>query len=153
MYNSSEILKLTEEKQELLRRFEGITQEMITCPARLLEEYTDGRQSIIRRLEEIEGELAALCGEDEELLAAAQGMRLEEEVPEELVPLCAAARGCRAILSRMPESELQASLRLRQEQEHILDLIKNTNRGGAAKASRFYSTGAASGTPSRLGDA
>lgn len=153
MCKPSEILKLTEEKCDLLRRFEGVTQEMITCPARLLEDYMGQRQRIVDRLEQLEGCLEELCGEDGELLGAARGLYSEEEAAEGLAPLCAAARECRAILSRLPESELQASLRLRQEQEHILDLIKNTNRGGMAKASRFYSTGASSGTPSRLGNA
>ena len=152
MCKPSEILKLTEEKCELLHRFESVTQEMITCPARLLEEHAYQRQCIIDRLEQLEARLEELCEGDEELLAVARGLRSEEET-EGLGPLCTVARECRAVLSRLPESELQASLRLRQEQEHILDLIKNANRGGMAKASRFYSTGAASGTPSRLGNA
>lgn len=153
MCNPSEILKLTEEKRDLLRRFEAITQEMITCPARLLEEHTHQRQRIIDRLEEIEADLEEQCGEEQRIFSAAHGHVPAEELPEELAPVCAAAQESQAILSRLPESELQASMRLRQEQEHILDLIKNTNRGGAAKASRFYSTGASSGTPSRLGNA
>ena len=55
MCKPSEILKLTEEKCDLLRRFEGVTQEMITCPARLLEDYMGQRQRIVDRLEQLEG--------------------------------------------------------------------------------------------------
>ena len=85
--------------------------------------------------------------------AAAQAKAEPSALPEELGPVYRAAMEAQAVLSRLPESEVQAIMRLRPEQERILEQIKSTNQGSAAKAARFYSVGAGQGGSSRLGHA
>ena len=83
------------------------------------------------------------------------GLELSRDsaLPEELGPVYRAAMEAQAVLSRLPESEVQAIMRLRLEQEQMLKRIKAANQGSAAKASRFYSTGSSTGGGSRLGRA
>ena len=153
MVDLDKMLELLEEKRQLLLAFEAVTQGMLTCP----EEQLKGRQRLLERLRELETELAELCsraGEDGALArAAAQAKAEPSALPEELGPVYRAAMEAQAVLSRLPESEVQAIMRLRLEQERILEQIKSTNQGSAAKAARFYSVGAGQGGSSRLGHA
>ena len=71
-----------------------------------------------------------------------------------LAEVYAAAQQQRAVMSRLRESEAQAMRRMKLEQDQLLEKIKSTNQGSAAKAARFYSAGAAGGGgSSRLGRA
>ncbi len=157
MVDLDKMLELLEEKRQLLLAFEAVTQVMLTCQEEQLGEQLKGRQRLLERLRELETELAELCsraGEDGALArAAAQAKAEPSALPEELGPVYRAAMEAQAVLSRLPESEVQAIMRLRLEQERILEQIKSTNQGSAAKAARFYSVGAGQGGSSRLGHA
>ena len=73
---------------------------------------------------------------------------------EETETLFRLSREIRALLGQIREDDIQASLRLRVEQEQILDQIRTANQGGKAKGARFYSAAAArSRGGSRLGNA
>lgn len=62
---------------------------------------------------------------------------------EETEALFRLSREIRALLGQIREDDIQASLRLRVEQEQILDQIRTANQGGKAKGARFYSAAAA----------
>lgn len=115
------------------------------------------RELLLAGIQGQEEELAALCrgaGEaGRALMDAAKGKSDWEALPEDLREVYDRGREVRAVLSRFPESEVQARLRLRQEQERLLLKIKAANRGSAAKASRFYAAGSAPGGGTKLGRA
>lgn len=147
---------LTEEL-EVLIAFEAATQRMLTCDTERLEEEMRQRERLIQRLQRLDGELAELCGEageeGEAVFAAARGQGEPDTMPGELLEIYNQALALRAVLARLPESEMQALMRLRLEQEKVLMKIKAANQGGTAKAARFFSVGSGQGRGSRLGRA
>lgn len=157
MVDLDRMLELLEEKRQRLLAFEEATQEMLTCRREQLEEQMKERQRLLEGIQRAERELEELCGKAGEegalALCAAQAGAEPSALPGELLPVYQAAMEVRAVLSRFPESEVQAMMRLRLEQEQILEQIKNTNQGSAAKAARFYSVGSGQGGGSRLGRA
>ena len=156
MIKTERVTELLEEERELLLSFEAVTQEMLTCQAEQLEEKMKVRQRLLEEIQKREEELEELCGAGEagaEVLAAARGQREPDGLDGELLAVYERGMGVRTVLSRFPESEVQAMMRLRLEQEKLLMRIKAANQGSAAKAARFYSAGAVQGGGSRLGRA
>lgn len=157
MLDLDKMLELLEQERQLLLAFEEATQVMLTCRQERLEEQMKERQRLLEEIQQTEQALKELCGEAGEegglALAAAQARAEPSALPEGLLPVYQAAMEVQAVLSRFPESEVQAMMRLKLEQERILEQIKNTNQGSAAKAARFYSVGAGQGGGSRLGRA
>jgi len=157
MVKIEEVVGILEEERKVLLDFEAVTQEMLTCGTERLEGMVRERQRLLERLQGLEEELAGLCGEDTEngeaVFAAARGRGEPSEMQGELLEVYRKALELRAVLSRFPESEVQARMRVRLEQEKLLTKIKATNRGSAAKAARFYSAGAGTSGSGRLGRA
>lgn len=150
----SKITGMMAQKSRLLASVEEATQEMITCPSERLEALMTQRDKRVGELQKVDKEMTALCQEREDggaILDAAQGRGDTGAYPE----IQEEAQRQRAIFRRLRESELQAVLRLKQEQLEILEKIKTAGQSGAAKAARFYSlTGAQnSGGGSRFGNA
>lgn len=155
MCDITAILQLLEENHTRLCRFEAATQQMLTCPTHLLTEFAKQRQGLVEELEGQQRKLEALCSQQpdgEVVLAAAAAHGQAPDPTDPLYEVFAAALENRAVVNRLPESELQAKQRLQLEQEQILKKIRATNQGAAAKASRFYAVGAAGGG-TRLGNA
>ena len=152
-----QVQQLLSEKNALLRRFEEITQDMLSCLAQELEGQVNARQQLIERLEQLDEQIAALCSQlpDPQLaLAICSGQCNAEELPEAWQPVYLQALQNRSVLSRLIESDLQAALRLRLEQEEILEQIRKNNQGVHAKAARFYAaSGLGQNRQSRLGNA
>lgn len=157
MMDTQRAADILREETRLLLDFEAATQEMLTCSVERLEGEMGKRERLLAAIQQREEELAALCqgaGEEGRLLMdAAKGRSDWETLPEGLREVYGHGQEVRAVLSRFPESEVQARLRLRQEQERMLMKIKAANQGSAAKASRFYAAGAATGGGARLGRA
>ena len=157
MMDTQRAAEILREETRLLLDFEAATQEMLTCSAERLEEAMARREQLLAGIQGQEEALAALCrGAGEAggaLMDAAKGRSDWEALPEDLREVYDRGREVRAVLSRFPESEVQARLRLRQEQERLLLKIKAANRGSAAKASRFYAAGSAPGGGTKLGRA
>lgn len=158
MMDTRHALEILREETRLLLDFEAATQEMLTCSVERLEGEMGKRERLLSAIQQREEELAALCREAGEegqiLLDAAKGRADWEALPEALREVYGCGQEVRAVLSRFPESEVQARLRLRQEQERMLMKIKAANQGSAAKASRFYAAGTAgTGGGTRLGRA
>jgi len=154
MCDLPEVLELLEQKRRQLLAIEDATQKMLTCPGSKLEELMKERERLVTELQKADARLEELCRDQEDgqaVLDAARGASGSPDGP--LAEVARAAGRLRTVLSRLRESETQAVLRLKQEQLEILEKIKATNQGGAAKAARFYSVGTAQGTGSRLGKA
>lgn len=152
MSELSKITEIMEQKRQLLSSIEDATQEMITCHSQKLEDLMIRREKLVSELKKSDEELKKLCEEREDgaaILDASVGKGDAGAYPE----VYGSAQQHRAIFRRLRESELQAMLRLKQEQLEILEKIKATNHGGAAKAARFFSVGSSQGGFSRLGKA
>lgn len=144
-----------QKKYQLLCRFEEATQEMLSCPAEELEELVARRQELLDQIDGLSRELDSRFQGDEtyQVLTDVLQGRLEAScLPEELQEAYEAGMRIRAVLSRLRESDMQATLRIRTEQEIILKQIKAVNQGHSAKAARFFS-GPGGGSSSRLGNA
>ena len=115
-----------QKKYQLLCRFEEATQEMLSCPAEELEELVARRQELLDQIDRLSRELDSRFQGDEtyQVLTDVLQGRLD----------------------------MQATLRIRTEQEIILKQIKAVNQGHSAKAARFFS-GPGGGSSSRLGNA
>lgn len=157
MIKTERVVEILGEERELLLSFESVTQEMLTCRTEQLEEKMGVRQQLLEKIQGLEGELEELCeaaGEaGAEMLRAARGAGEPSAMSGALLEVYEKGMGVRTVLSRFPESEVQAMMRLRLEQEKVLLRIKAANQGSAAKAARFYSAGAAQSGSSRLGKA
>lgn len=157
MCDLAAIAGIMEEKRRLLCSIEDVTQEMITCESIKLEELMTQREKLVTALQKADKEMKELCGDQEDGPAVMRASVCEGEADRLSGPMQAiyqAGQQHRAILSRLKESELQAVLRLKQEQLEILEKIKSANQGSAAKAARFFSVGSSGGWGgSRLGRA
>lgn len=128
------------EKKALLERFEAATRQMLAAPREQLPALVEERQRLAEAVDRVDGRLAAACGQPGAQEALEWLLKGTGASPApEWEPARQAAREVRAILSRLREDDLQAALRLRVEQERILEQIKASNQGGAAKAARFSS--------------
>lgn len=150
------VLALMEEKSKLLRSIEDVTQEMISCSFEQLEARMIRRGKLVEELKKTDEEMHRLCDRQQDgqaVLDAAVCKGEPERLAGKLAEIYRAGQGHRAILRRLGESEMQAVLRMKQEQLDILEKIKTTGQSGAAKASRFFSVGNSQGGFSRLGKA
>lgn len=156
MCDLAKILEIMERVRQQLRSIEKITQQMITCPSERLVTLMIQRNDLMDALEKADREMKELCKGQEDgpaVLDAAVGKGEINQLSGAMLEIYQAGQGHRAIFSRLREGEMQAVLRLKQEQLEILEKIKSTNQGGAAKASRFFSVGSAGGGFNRLGKA
>lgn len=148
-------LQETLQKQyRLLCHFEEATQEMLFCPVERLEELVLKRQELLDEIDALSRELDSRFEGDTAYRALTNVLEGEMDaslLPEELQEAYTAGMRIRTVLSRLRESDMQATLRLRTEQEIILKQIKAVNQGHSAKAARFFS--GPGGGSSRLGNA
>ena len=131
----AQVTALMEQKKKALREFQAVTQKMLECSRDDLKKLVEKRdhqiQAQLTDLEEADPVRQAVAGT---LEGTGHG--------EETETLFRLSREIRALLGQIREDDIQASLRLRVEQEQILDQI------------RFYSAAAArSRGGSRLGNA
>lgn len=150
------VLEVMERKRQLLRSIEDVTQEMISCSFEQLEARMIRRSKLVEELKKTDEEIRELCGGEQDgqaVLDAAACNGEAERYSGKLSEVYRAGQGHRAILRRLKESEMQAILRMKQEQLDILEKIKTAGQSGAAKASRFFSVGSSQGGFSRLGKA
>ena len=156
MCDLAKIVEIMDQKRQLLRSIEEVTQEMISCPSERLETLMIQRDKLVARLQKADDEMQSLCEGQEDGPAVLDAALCKSE-PERLTGAMAEvyrlAQGQRAVFSRLRESELQAVLRLKQEQLEILEKIESANQSGAAKAARFFSVGSGRSGGSRLGHA
>lgn len=150
------VLELMEQKRQLLRSVEDVTQEMIGCAFEQLETLMIKRDRLVERIKTADQDIRGLCDERPDgkaVLDAAACRGDAEKLTGTLAEVYRAAQQHRAILRRLRESETQAILRMKQEQLDILEKIKSTSKSGAAKATRFFSVGSSQGGFTRLGNA
>lgn len=156
MFNLTQAQQLLQEKQKLLLSFEEATQNMLHCPMEELENLVQERQKLIDSVDKLDEKLCALCRDTPQGQAVLQvlaGQGSPESIPKEVQELYDDAMRIRTILSRLQESDIQAALRLRVEQERILEQIKATNQGLTAKAARFYAGANPKETSTKFGNA
>lgn len=150
------VLELMEQKRQLLRSIEDVTQEMIGCAFEQLETLMIRRNKLVEQLKNADEGIKELCDgqpDSQAVLDAAVCKGEAERFTGKLAEVYQAAQQHRAILRRLRESEMQAVLRMKQEQLEILEKIKATSKSGTAKASRFFSVGSSQGGFTRLGNA
>ena len=156
MFNLVQVQQILQEKRQLLLHFEEITQQILLCPAEQLEEQVTERQKLIDLIDKLDERLAAFCRDGGEDGAALAALAKNEEIaapPKGAEVLLHEIADIRTVLSRLKESDIQAALRLRVEQERIIEQIKETNQGVTAKAAKFYSSNSAHTGSSRFGNA
>ncbi len=155
MSQISEILKVLQEKRQILLQFEQATEEMLQCPMEELGDFVKERQKLVDRLKKLE-ERAELFWKEtpgrECLTDVLQGEREASALPEELLEIYGEELQIRAIFSRLRECEPQAALRMRVEQKRVLEKIKSVNKGNSAKAARFFAN-AGGGGGTKFGNA
>lgn len=147
------VQELLYKKQSEMLAFEEVTQNMLTCTREKLIESMQEREEIIKRVDQIDAEIKKYCEQStdkEHLEKIVNNSADQAALSEEEKNLYRAAQQVQAVFSRLEESDLQAAMRLRLEQELILEQIKSTNQGNSAKASRFFSNGATPSTGTTL---
>ncbi len=157
MCDLAQIQQILQEKQQLLLLFEEETQQMLTCPSALLAEKMEERQRLIGLIDGLDQRLETLTGqsgEEKAIRQAISGQCSCADLPQSMETLYNESVKNRTVLSRLRESDLQAALRLRAEQEMVLEQIKSANQRSGAKAARFYAaSGSVKSKGSRLGNA
>lgn len=142
---SVQLMEWMEQKKQCLLDFQAVTQCMLECEREELEDLVEKRGRLIEKIDQldagIQAELEGLEASDPIYQAVAG--TLEGGTHEaETKMLFALSREMRSILGQIREDDIQASLRLRVEQEDILNQIREANQGGTAKGARFYSAAA-----------
>lgn len=142
--NMDAVVQCLQQKKDRLLAFERLTEQMLDCPAGDLDGLVRERERLIFEIGRLDEKADSLCGEDAALRAAARALGNRGDLEEALWPVYDAAMAVRTVLSRLPETDMQAAIRLRLELKNALERIKSTNRGVGAKASRFFSASAES---------
>lgn len=135
------VQELLLKKQQEILSFEEVTQNMLSCVSEKLTECMQQREDIIQCIDKIDAEIEQYCSQyadRERFLKIIHGSADETDLSSQEAELLCIAKGIRAVFSRLEESDLQAALRLRLEEEQILEQIKSTNQGSTAKAARFF---------------
>lgn len=143
MTQITQIAQLLTQKQELFARFAATTQEMLDCPRDQLEEHLARRESLMGEIGALDRSVARLreqSGLEDEIRGAISGTAHWDSLSQEVQPLYQQAAATRTLVSRLAETEAQVSLRLRLEQEQILEQIKSSSRSSTAQAARFLSS-------------
>ena len=142
MVNLEEILSLLKEKRELLQEFENATIQMIMCDSEELHVFVKKRSDIIEKVDELDKNIEkCLAGcDNEEQLRKILGDKWEDDIPEWADEIYNELKNIKAVLSRIGESDVQASSRLLLEKEKILEHIKDANGKSSAKATKFYAS-------------
>ena len=156
MFNLMQIQQLLQEKQQLLLHFEEVTQRMLLCSTEELQAQVFERERTMDLVNSLDQRMAVLSEETPErpfLISLLNGCADIENLPESVKPLYNEALKIRSILSRLQETDIQAAIRLRLEQEKILEKIKMANQGSSAKAAKFYSSSATRNTSGKIGNA
>ena len=153
----AQVAALMEQKKKVLQEFQAATRKMLECSRDDLKGLVEKRDRLIREMDQAEAEIQSQLADLEEadpIRQAVAGTLEGAGHGAEAEKLFQLAREIRALLGQIREDDIQASLRLRVEQEQILDQIRAANQGGKAKGARFYSAAAARGRGgSRLGNA
>lgn len=149
--NENAVIECLRQKKEQFLVFERLTEQMLGCQTEELEGLVQERDKVIFEVDRLDERISNLCEEDAALAGAARADGNRGELDERLLAVFDAAMEARSVLSRLPETDLQAAIRLRLELKAALERIKDTNRGASAKASRFFSM--ASGSSNQLGRA
>ena len=153
----AQVTALMKQKKKALREFQAVTQKMLECSRDDLKKLVEKREHLIREMDRAEAEIQAQLTDLEEADPVRQAVAGTLEGTghgEETEALFRLSREIRALLGQIREDDIQASLRLRVEQEQILDQIRTANQSSKAKAARFYSSAAArSRGGSRMGNA
>ncbi len=151
------LLRLLNEKKQLLERFEEVSLRMLLCEDDDLEDGMEERGRLIERVDEVEAQMRGFCeGAGEPALARVLDPSVSRgELPGWAAPLYDAARAADAIGVRLQESNAQLLIRLEEVRERTLAQIRESNRGQGAQAAKYYgSMGARGGYPgSPLGKA
>ena len=152
------IIGLMKQKKEELEQFQELTQAMLLCTREELETQVRQREKSIRQIEKLDQQLQQIredLAPEDPVRQAMAGTLEGNGHPEPVEEIFTLSRQIRALLGRIREDDIQASLRLRVEQEKILSQIRTANQGGKAKAARFYSAAAAARSRggSRFGNA
>lgn len=140
MKELTQLLSLLQDKKALFIEFEQCTEEMLTCHTDSLEDILAQREQLIGKIDKLDEAMDRLAEGSRELQQAVKCQGCPGDFSPETQEVYAAAAQVQAVISRMTEVETQVSLRLRLEQERILERIKSTNRGAGAQAARFLST-------------
>ena len=151
------LLRLLDEKKQLLERFEEVSLRMLTCEDDDLEEGMEERGRLIERGDELEAQVRGFCDGAGEpaLLRALDPAASRGELPGWAAQFYDAARASDAVGLRLREANIQLHTRLEEVRERTLSLIRESNRGQGAQAAKYYgSMGARGGYPgSQLGRA
>lgn len=142
MENFKEIISFLDEKRKLLEEFENATMQMLMCSSEELETFVKKRSSIIEKVdatdEKIENYLKD-CDDAEQLKEILHD-KFVGEIPQWAEEIHEELKNIKALLSRIGESDMQASARLLIEKEKILEQIKDANSKNSVKATRFYAS-------------
>ena len=129
----AQVTALMKQKKKAQREFQAVTQKMLECSRDDLKKLVEKREHLIREMDRAEAEIQAQLTDLEEADPVRQAVAGTLEGTghgEETEALFRLSREIRALLGQIREDDIQASLRLRVEQEQILDQIRTANQGG-----------------------
>lgn len=140
MQDFDAVIKMLDEKREAFVTYMQVTEEMLTCPLDELESLVIERDRIINEIDTLDVKIESsftMSSNAEELSNAISGKSERGSLDGELGLVYDAASNVRAVISRIPDIEIQINSRIQNEQEKLIEHIKNNNRGISAQASRF----------------
>lgn len=147
MGKSQDVCLLLSQKRQLFEEYANVTRELTACDIDQIEEKIAARQEIAGRIDGTDAGIESACEGDPAFLNAA---RCRGDRPEEGEPLAAVfdlAREIRGIVERVGSVEEQVNERLRKERDQLAEKIKDSNRGMAANAARYFSGAQAGSKP------
>lgn len=138
MKGLNQLLTLLEKKRAYFLTYEKETEGLLFGDVQDMEKCMEERQRLIKEIDSCDREIKELCGEDKALCQAVKASCKRGELPEKYQEVYDRAMAVRAVWARLADSELQAEIRMKQEQLDALEQIKSANRGQGAQAARYY---------------
>lgn len=149
------VIDLLEEKRDYFALYEQASLEMLSCELDGIDEKLEHRAVMIAGIDCLDEQIDEACDKQELYCQAARAACGRGELPDEWKPVFDRAMQVRAIVSRLPDIDLQIEMRLEQERDLAMEQIKSNNRGQNAQAAKYYGAmvGGTAPRPGRFGSA
>jgi len=145
MENIEKINNLQKKLLVLIKKYEEKTRKLLDCEVDEIPILINSRESILKRIHELSGEIVFYCDGNKLMKAAFENTCNRNELPEEYYEIFDSRQEFNIYASRTHSMEPGIIERIKYTKDKLMEKIKENNSGPASKAAKYYSAGLTQG--------
>ncbi len=145
MENIEKITDIQKKLIVLIKKYEEKTKKLLTCDIDEISVLVNSRESILKRIWELSGEITFLCGENTQMKSAFENTCDRNQLPSELFEIFDLRQEFNIYAARAHSMEPGIIEIIQMNRDSLLEKIKEHNSGPAAKAAKYYNAGLTQG--------